>query len=87
MVSSSSCGNKFPVIKLELLSDFHQFYFSNYIGQAVIIAVASNNQPLATDEQANHYHMQVSQQEWKPPQTEYTCENLSMLTLCLLFYA
>ena len=31
--------------------------------------------------------MWVVQQEWKPLQTEYTHDNSSMLTLCLLFYA
>ena len=52
----------------------------------MIIAVANNNQQTTTDKQANHYWTQVSQEQWKPQQTEYTHDNSSMLTLFLLFY-
>ena len=37
-------------------------------------------------QQANHYRAQVSQEEWKPLQMEYACDNSSMLTLFLMFY-
>ena len=47
----------------------------------------SYNQWLATNNQEIHYQAQVSQGERKPPQTEDTCDNLSMLMLYLLFYA
>ena len=47
----------------------------------------SYNQWLATDKQEIFYQVQVSQGERKPPQTEDTHDNSSMLTLYLLFYA
>ena len=48
----------------------------------------SQQQPTASyKKQSNHYQTWFCQQEWKPPQTEYMCNNSSMLTLCLLFYA
>ena len=48
----------------------------------MIIAVASNNQLLATNKLANCYQVRVWQQEWKPPWTQYLT-----LTLCPLFDA
>ena len=47
----------------------------------------SYNQWLATDKQDIRYRAQVSQGERKPPQVEHARDNLSMLMLCLLFYA
>ena len=47
----------------------------------------SYNQWLATDKQEIRYCARVSQGGRKPPQTEYTRDNSSMLTLYLLFYA
>ena len=48
---------------------------------------ASYNQWLATDKQGIRYQARVSQGEREPPETEDTHDNLSMLTLYLLFFA
>ena len=48
----------------------------------------SQQQPTAaTDKQVNCYWAWVSQEQWKPPQTEHAHDNSSMLTVFLLFYA
>ena len=55
--------------------------------KTVIIVVASNNQQVATDNQANRYQAQVSQEGRKPSQMKYMHNNPSMLTLFLLLCA
>ena len=51
------------------------------------MVITCNNQWLATDNQANFYGVQVIQEESKPPQTENTLDNSTMLVLFQLFYA
>ena len=74
-----------PNVKLP--APFTLVYSLLVIGYAVVKIISSNHQPSATSKQSDHYQRWVCQQEWRLPQMEYMHDNLSMLTLCLLFYA
>ena len=76
-----------PNGKLPASSTLMNGYCWLSIGWAAVIAILCNNQPLATNNQANFYEVQVCQQEWKLIQTQYMYDNSSMLTWCPLFHA
>ena len=76
-----------PYDKPPTLSTYLDALPSLVVRQAVTIVMVSSNQIVATGKQANHYWALVSQHERVPQQTEYTCDNSSMLTLCLPLYA